>query len=119
MVKWSTPLLMTLGVMGTNMNDEDAYDFDKWMMDEEDIMENGGSKYNIEESARRDFDEFDVNKDGQLDPLEIRTRFKGYLNERDLFFFFDASDKDHSGTVSWDEYLGYIKNTSETADNHA
>jgi len=65
-------------------------------------------KKSQEANARRDFGEFDANKDGQLDPLEIRTRFKGYLNEQDLYYFYDNADKDLSGTVSFDEYLIYV-----------
>jgi hypothetical protein len=61
-----------------------------------------------EENAKRDFTEFDANGDTQLDPLEIRTRFKGYLNERDLYLFYDSADKDLSGTVSWEEYWQYV-----------
>jgi len=66
-----------------------------------------------EVNARRDFGEFDANKDGQLDPLEIRTRFKGYLNEQDLYYFYDNADKDLSGTVSFDEYLIYVNLSHE------
>jgi hypothetical protein len=66
-----------------------------------------------EANARRDFDEFDANKDRQLDPLEVRSRFKSYLNEQDLYYFYDNADKDRSGTVSLDEYLGYVNLSHE------
>lgn len=66
-----------------------------------------------EANARRDFEEFDVNKDQQLDPLEVRSRFKSYLNEQDLYYFFDNADKDRSGTVSLEEYLGYVNLSHE------
>lgn len=70
-------------------------------------------KQAAEENARRDFGEFDANKDGQLDPLEVRSRFKSYLNEQDLYYFYDNADKDRSGTVSFDEYLGYVNLSHE------
>lgn len=70
-------------------------------------------KKSQEANARRDFGEFDANKDGQLDPLEIRTRFKGYLNEQDLYYFYDNADKDLSGTVSFEEYLVYVSLSHE------
>ena len=112
MVILKTPLFIALAVHASvePVRDDDIFNFDDIMNEEFQTEYNSVS---IEDSAKRDFNEFDVNKDGQLDPLEIRTRFKGYLNERDLFYFFDSSDKDHSGTVSWHEYLQYIKGTSE------
>ena len=70
-------------------------------------------KKSQEANARRDFGEFDANKDGQLDPLEIRTRFKGYLNEQDLYYFYDNADKDLSGTVSFEENLVYVSLSHE------
>lgn len=66
-----------------------------------------------EANARRDFGEFDANKDGQLDPLEIRSRFKSFLNEQDLYYFYDNADKDRSGTVGFEEYLVYVSQSHE------
>lgn len=63
----------------------------------------------IEESAKRDFSEFDANGDGQLDAHEIHVKFGGYVNPGDMFYFFTEADKDLTGTVNFDEYVNYIK----------
>ena len=42
----------------------------------------------LEKSAKRDFGEFDHNKDGQIDALEITARFGAAVNPIDRFYFF-------------------------------
>ena len=65
-------------------------------------------KKSLEESAARDFKEFDANEDGQLDAQEIWSKFGGYLNAIDLFYFFTQANKRNTGTVNYQEYLDYI-----------
>lgn len=67
----------------------------------------------VKQSAQRDFTEFDVNGDGQLDAQEITAKFGGYLNAIDLFFFFTNADKDISGTVDFSEYMNYVTFTGK------
>ena len=69
-----------------------------------------------ETASRRDFDEFDHNKDGQIDALEITARFGAQVNPIDMFYFFSHADKDASGTVSYPEYLDYVRFTSGEGD---
>ena len=80
---------------------DDFGEFDSKMTDEEKVEA-------TKRSTERDFKEFDVNGDGELDAQEITARFGGYLNAIDMFYFFSNADKDHSGTVSFPEYQGYV-----------
>ena len=73
----------------------------------------------LEESTERDFTEFDANKDGQLDVLELTARFGGHLNPIDLFYFYTSADKDMSGTVSRAEYNDYVKSSSQQEEREA
>ena len=63
----------------------------------------------LDSQAKIDFDDFDVNGDGQLDAAEIRSKFAGYLDERDMYHFYDEADSDHSGTVNREEYYRYVR----------
>ena len=101
-------------VLGDHVADDDilaGFNFE----DEFNLSDNLAdlSPEKLEESSNRDFDDFDVNQDGQLDPLEIRSKFKGYLEERDMYYFYDQADRDHSGTVDRAEYFAYVKQTHE------
>jgi len=107
-----------LGFIGALAVGEDSFDdidFDNMMMDDDldSTYSSGPSQEVLETNAKRDFTEFDANGDGELDPLEIRTRFKGYLNEKDLYIFYDTADKDFTGTVCWDEYWKYVNTIQE------
>ena len=62
----------------------------------------------IKKSTRRDFDEFDANKDQQLDAYEVTARFGGKINPIDLFYFFTQADTDLTGTVDFAEYEKYV-----------
>ncbi len=93
-----------------NTQDPEEFDLDKFLKEEFNEEPAGESRRVVsEESARRDFDEFDINRDGQLDPHEIRSVFVGTLSAADVFTFYETTDKDHSGTVSWPEYLEYVR----------
>jgi hypothetical protein len=81
---------------------DDFGEFDSKMTDEERAEV-------TKRSTERDFNEFDVNADNELDAQEIAARFGGYLNAIDMFYFFSNADKDHSGTVSFLEYKGYVE----------
>jgi hypothetical protein len=69
----------------------------------------------LETSAKRDHREFDHNKDGEIDALEVVAQFSSRINAIDLFYFFSNADKDASGTVSFPEYLDYVRSTSSQA----
>mmetsp|Transcript_49646 Transcript_49646/g.98173 ORF Transcript_49646/g.98173 Transcript_49646/m.98173 type:complete len:114 (-) Transcript_49646:8-349(-) len=56
---------------------------------------------------KQDFYDFDLNKDDQIDPQEVRMQFKGQLDPRELHQFFMDVDKDHTGTVTLQEYIDY------------
>jgi hypothetical protein len=75
----------------------------------EELAEADDSAEAIKKSTRRDFDEFDANKDQQLDAYEVAGRFGGKINPIDLFYFFTQADKDLSGTVSFPEYEAYVE----------
>ncbi len=84
--------------------------FDQILSEElPEVTEKGSS---AEETSKRDFREFDRNKDGQIDALEIYARFGTQVNPLDLFYFFTNADKDASGTVSYPEYVSYVQFTS-------
>merc|ERR1712196_99931 len=56
---------------------------------------------------KRDFIDFDLNKDNQIDAQEVRSQFKGDLDPKELHQFFIDVDKDSSGTVTLQEYIDY------------
>merc|ERR550514_1230325 len=56
---------------------------------------------------KQDFIDFDLNKDDQIDPQEIRAQFKGELDPKELYQFFQDVDKDDTGTVTLQEYIDY------------
>jgi len=59
------------------------------------------------EEHRKDFVDFDLNSDGQIDAHEIRSSFKNDIQPKELYKFFDDVDTDKTGTVTLDEYLKY------------
>ena len=99
---------VVLGGIGCVLASEDFPDldfYDELLM--EDFADFDEPKDSVHKNARRDFDEFDVNRDGQVDALEVPSRF--HVNAIDMFYFFTQADKDLSGTVSFPEYVGYIE----------
>ncbi|CAE8674812.1 unnamed protein product [Polarella glacialis] len=56
---------------------------------------------------QQDFLDFDLNKDDQIDPQEVRQQFKGDLDAQELHQFFIDVDKDLSGAISLGEYVDY------------
>eukprot|EP00434_Breviolum_minutum_P017493 symbB.v1.2.015439.t1/scaffold1121.1/size137196/7 len=60
-----------------------------------------------EAEYKRDFVEFDINKDNQIDFQEFRLHVRGELDEVHLRRLLVDMDKDQSGTISMDEYLSY------------
>mmetsp|Transcript_100250 Transcript_100250/g.239034 ORF Transcript_100250/g.239034 Transcript_100250/m.239034 type:complete len:82 (-) Transcript_100250:7-252(-) len=56
---------------------------------------------------KRDFMEFDLNKDNQIDFQELRIHVRGELDEQQLRRMVIEMDKDQSGTISMEEYLSY------------
>ena len=103
------PAALLLVAAGASGELDSLEDFD-WG----EFMGEGGGDFaddfpNESHDAERDFLDFDANGDGELDAFEIRCRFKGYLNERDMYYFYDQADTDHSGTVNRLEYGVYVK----------
>ena len=109
-------LLVVLGSMLAKADEEMDF-FDKILSEELPEIESSGKE--LEGSAERDFREFDSNKDGQIDALEIVAELGAKVNAVDLFYFFSNADKDSSGTVSFPEYVGYVKFTSGEAPAQA
>ena len=106
--------LLTVAALVKADGNEDLDFFDRILS--EDLPPKGEASGNeIEDSADRDFKEFDFNKDGQIDALEISARFGAEVNAVDLFYFFSHADKDASGTVNFPEYIGYVRFTSGQA----
>ena len=104
---------VALGASGTgDLPDLDFPEFDDYFDEDADLplfhQTEEEYKKSLEESAARDFKEFDANEDGQLDAQEIWSKFGGYLNAIDLFYFFTQANKRNTGTVNYQEYLDYI-----------
>eukprot|EP00921_Rhytidocystis_pertsovi_P016857 GHVQ01026535.1.p1 GENE.GHVQ01026535.1~~GHVQ01026535.1.p1 ORF type:complete len:183 (-),score=40.91 GHVQ01026535.1:210-758(-) len=60
------------------------------------------------EDYKRDFLEFDLNKDGLIDAYELRMSFQNdKVDHEELFQFFMDVDSDDTGTVTEEEYLDY------------
>mmetsp|Transcript_16693 Transcript_16693/g.35122 ORF Transcript_16693/g.35122 Transcript_16693/m.35122 type:complete len:86 (+) Transcript_16693:53-310(+) len=60
-----------------------------------------------EDDYKRDFAEFDHNKDGQIDFQELRLQVKGELDATHLRRLVMDMDKDQSGAISMEEYVAY------------
>lgn len=57
---------------------------------------------------KRDFDEFDANKDGMIDAYELRLALQtDSVSPSELYPFFLSVDKDSSGSISETEYMEY------------
>eukprot|EP00389_Voromonas_pontica_P005008 GDKH01007481.1.p1 GENE.GDKH01007481.1~~GDKH01007481.1.p1 ORF type:complete len:101 (+),score=23.04 GDKH01007481.1:102-404(+) len=54
----------------------------------------------------KDFDDFDLDKNEELDAQELRSSFKD-LSPKELYRFFMDVDADSSGTASKQEYINY------------
>ena len=100
--------------------DVDFADFDRYYEEGDDDFGNEDFSLNeqdrkksLEDAAERDFKEFDVNQDGELDAQEVWAKFGGYLNAIDLFYFFTQANKRSTGTVNYKEYLEYIIQTTK------
>lgn len=72
-----------------NMNEEDMSSHDKDRIGEE-------------------FAEYDLNRDGLVDPEEIELVLKN-MNKHDFVNFFTKVDIDSSGTISLYEYMVFIE----------
>ncbi|EER20208.1 troponin C, skeletal muscle, putative [Perkinsus marinus ATCC 50983] len=55
------------------------------------------------------FKSFDANKDGGIDPQEVRAIYRGLMDQADLFKFYAEADKNEDGLIDIDEYRAYIK----------
>jgi hypothetical protein len=99
---------MCVGVF-SRPNGDDDFDLDTLLKDEFRDEPGAGQNGSSDESAKRDFKEFDVNNDGQIDAHEIRSIFEGSLGPSDIFDFMAPTDTDGSGTISLDEYLVYAR----------
>lgn len=100
--------------------DVDFADFDRYYEEgdddfghEDSLVNEEDRRKSLEEAAERDFKEFDVNQDGELDAQEVWAKFGGYLNAIDLFYFFTQANKRSTGTVNYKEYLDYIIQTTK------
>ena len=114
---------LCVGKVDPTDNDIPDLDFENMFEGEDEefddlpLMDEEERRKNLEESAQRDFKEFDANSDGELDAQEIWAKFGGYLNAIDLFYFFTQANKRSTGTVNYQEYLDYIiKTTDEEKD---
>jgi Ca2+-binding EF-hand superfamily protein len=54
-----------------------------------------------------DFKTYDLDKNGLIDPQEIRTVYHGTLKEEDLKSFWDAVDVNNNGFFTLEEYIEY------------
>ena len=54
-----------------------------------------------------DFNSYDLDKNGLIDPQEIRTVYHGTLVEADLKSFWDAVDSKMNGFFTLQEYIDY------------
>ncbi len=54
-----------------------------------------------------DFKTYDLDKNGLIDPQEIRTVYHGTLMEEDLKSFWDAVDVKNNGFFTLEEYIEY------------
>ncbi len=54
-----------------------------------------------------DFNSYDLDKNGLIDPQEIRTVYHGTLLEEDLKAFWDAVDVDNNGFFDLKKYVDY------------
>ncbi len=54
-----------------------------------------------------DFDKFDYDKNGLIDPQEVRTYYKGKLSEDDLLNFWSAVDPTGNGVFTKEQYVDY------------
>ena len=54
-----------------------------------------------------DFNSYDLDKNGLIDPQEIRTVYHGTLLEEDLKAFWDAVDVDNDGYFDLKKYVDY------------
>ena len=54
-----------------------------------------------------DFNSYDLDKNGLIDPQEIRTVYHGTLLEEDLKAFWDAVDVDNNGYFDLKKYVDY------------
>lgn len=59
------------------------------------------------EEYRRDFAEFDLNNDGQIDVMELRFQIGNDLDQSHFRRLVEEIDKDESGTVTMQEYVNY------------
>jgi len=56
---------------------------------------------------KQDFVDVDFNRDNVMDAQEVRAHFKGGIGNVELYQFFLDSDKDHSGSITLQEYVDY------------
>eukprot|EP00446_Apocalathium_sp_SHHI-4_P031797 CAMPEP_0177223844 /NCGR_PEP_ID=MMETSP0367-20130122/38702_1 /TAXON_ID=447022 ORGANISM="Scrippsiella hangoei-like, Strain SHHI-4" /NCGR_SAMPLE_ID=MMETSP0367 /ASSEMBLY_ACC=CAM_ASM_000362 /LENGTH=139 /DNA_ID=CAMNT_0018673843 /DNA_START=8 /DNA_END=427 /DNA_ORIENTATION=+ len=56
---------------------------------------------------KQDFVDVDFNHDDAMDAQEVRAHFKDGISNLELFQFFIDSDKDHTGSISLQEYVDY------------
>jgi len=54
-----------------------------------------------------DFKTYDLDKNGLIDPQEIRTVYHGSLMEEDLKSFWDSVDVKNNGYFDLNEYIEY------------
>jgi Ca2+-binding EF-hand superfamily protein len=59
------------------------------------------------EQLIQDFNRYDLNRDGRIDPQEIRTLYGQQLSQDELQSFFNAVDKLQQGTFDLDDYIQY------------
>ena len=111
-------LVGLVGLVAATINEEDDAYLNEILREEIPEQTEAERIRGLEESAKRDFGEFDVNGDGQLDAYEVGVKFGGYVNAGDMFHFFTEADSDLTGTVSFDEYVSYIKASATKERTH-
>ena len=67
-------------------------------------FEQSGKHAITEKQHKKDFEAFDLNKDGFVDAQEVREK-AGVINQNAVSVFFIESDKDEDGKVSFEEYM--------------
>ena len=76
------------------------------------IIAEGSSNY------AEDFKMYDLDKNGLIDPQEIRTVYgmDGSLSEEELHAFWTAVDPKNKGSFNLEDFINYAMRHSQTSD---